>query len=87
MFFTTIRLFPLVFLLPWMLFLRLWERPSIGRSEVFLTESFALLKQRSALGIFLGFFAYDYVFMTPLGVSDSVFLGGNPPLQPTVSIL
>ena len=25
-------------------------------------ESFALLKQRSALGIFLGFFAYDYVW-------------------------
>jgi hypothetical protein len=25
-------------------------------------------------------------FMTRLGVSDSVFLGGNPPLQPTVSI-
>ncbi len=62
MFFTTIGLFPLVFLLPWMLFLRKWERPSIGRSEVSLTESFALLKQRSALGIFLGFFAYDYVW-------------------------
>ncbi|MFN7928782.1 MAG: carboxypeptidase regulatory-like domain-containing protein [Blastocatellia bacterium] len=25
-------------------------------------------------------------FMTRLGVSDSVFLGGNPPLQPTVSV-
>lgn len=25
-------------------------------------------------------------FLTRLGVSDSVFLGGNPPLQPTVSI-
>ncbi len=25
-------------------------------------------------------------FMTRLGISDSVFLGGNPPLQPTVSI-
>ena len=24
--------------------------------------------------------------MTRLGVSDSVFLGGNPPLQPTASI-
>ena len=36
MFFTTIGLFPLVFLLPWMLFLRKWERPSIGRSEASL---------------------------------------------------
>ena len=62
MFFTSIGLFPLVFLIPWMLFLRKWERPSISRSEVSLTESFALLKQRSALGIFLGFFAYDYVW-------------------------
>ncbi len=25
-------------------------------------------------------------FMTRLGISDSVFLGGNPPLQPTVSV-
>lgn len=25
-------------------------------------------------------------FFTPLGVSDSVFLGGNPPLQPSASI-
>ena len=62
MFFTSIGLLPLVFLLPWMLFLRKWERPSIGRSEASLAESFALMKQRSALGIFLGFFAYDYVW-------------------------
>ncbi len=62
MFFTTIGLVPLVFLLPWLLFLGKWERPSISRSETSLAECFALLRQRSALGIFLGFFAYDYVW-------------------------
>ena len=62
MFFSAVGLFPLVFLMPWLLFLKKWERSSIAKSEASLIESFALLKQRSALGIFLGFFAYDYVW-------------------------
>ncbi len=66
LFFSTIGIIPLLFLLPWMLFLRKWEKPatnkSADRTDASFMESLALLKQRSALGIFLGFFAYDYVW-------------------------
>ncbi len=66
MFFFTTGILPLIWLLPWMLFLRKWDRPetdkTTGRTGASFLESFALLKQRSALGIFLGFFAYDYVW-------------------------
>jgi sugar phosphate permease len=66
LFFSVIGAIPLLWLLPWMFFLRRWENPVSGKianktSASFL-ESIALLKQRSALGIFLGFFAYDYVW-------------------------
>ncbi len=62
---------PLVWLLPW---LRFWQkverRPMPGpepaakpapRPASFV-ESLALLKERTVLGIFLGFFAYDYAW-------------------------
>jgi MFS transporter, ACS family, D-galactonate transporter len=68
MFFFATGVVPLLWLLPWMWFLRRWDgtvgsgtRP-VEKSEASFFESFALLRQRSALGIFLGFFAYDYVW-------------------------
>jgi ACS family glucarate transporter-like MFS transporter len=66
LFFSAIGIIPLLWLLPWILFLRKWDRPAIdksaGKTDATFLESLALLKQRSALGIFLGFFAYDYVW-------------------------
>jgi MFS family permease len=66
MFFSAIGIIPLLWLLPWILFLRKWERPGTtrvaDRTNATFLESIGLLKQRSALGIFLGFFAYDYVW-------------------------
>ncbi len=68
MFFFATGIVPLLWLLPWMLFLGRWDgtgrsgaRP-VEKTEASFFESFGLLKQRSALGIFLGFFAYDYVW-------------------------
>ncbi len=68
MFFFAGGLLPLLWLLPWVFFLRRWDgtvktgRQTAEKSEVSIFESFGLLRQRSALGIFLGFFAYDYVW-------------------------
>ena len=68
MFFFASGLIPLLWLLPWVFFLRRWDgtaqtgRQTAEKSEVSIFESFGLLKQRSGLGIFLGFFAYDYVW-------------------------
>lgn len=75
LFFIVVGLVPLVWLLPWMKFLGKWEIPSSvsGNTKKAITNDvsfwagLALLKQRSVLGIFLGFFAYDYawfVFIT-----------------------
>jgi len=67
-FFFTSGIIPLLWLLPWVFFLRMWDgtvksgSQTAEKSELSFFESFALLKQRSALGIFLGFFAYDYVW-------------------------
>jgi MFS family permease len=66
MFFSAIGIIPLLWLLPWMLFLGKWEKAEAHKvsekTNASFLESIALLKQRSALGIFLGFFAYDYVW-------------------------
>jgi fucose permease len=73
LFFIVVGLSPLVWLLPWNRFLSKWElsRPSgnIGATETRLAasnpsfiKSLALLKKRTVLGIFLGFFAYDYAW-------------------------
>lgn len=70
LFFIITGLVPLVWLLPWTKFLGRWERPATGATRAGGTsfwKSFALLRHRSVLGIFLGFFAYDYawyVFIT-----------------------
>jgi MFS transporter, ACS family, D-galactonate transporter len=71
LFFIVTGLVPLVWLLPWHAFLRKWEATpgasaqAVNRAPFW--KSFTLLKHRSVLGIFLGFFAYDYawyVFIT-----------------------
>jgi ACS family glucarate transporter-like MFS transporter len=69
-FFLIIGLAPLVWLLPWNKFLAKWE-PVVAKDkqtrQASFFQSFSLLRHRSVLGIFLGFFAYDYawyVFLT-----------------------
>lgn len=54
----------IVWALPWLLFLRRWERPAAvtGRPAPGLLAGLGLLRQRSALGIFLGFFAFNYAW-------------------------
>ena len=75
LFFIVIGLIPLIWLLPWSKFLSRWEAPSISvtgvrptaTSNLSFLDSLSLLKYRTVLGIFLGFFAYDYawfVFLT-----------------------
>ena len=75
LFFLLTGLVPLVWLLPWSKFVSRWETdpaPShqtgpANAKSVSLVDGLRLLKNRSVLGIFLGFFAYDYswyVFIT-----------------------
>jgi len=68
-FFVIIGLVPLVWLLPWHLFLRKWEHRGtpaattiVKASAPSFTKSLYLFKNRTVFGIFLGFFAYDYVW-------------------------
>jgi MFS family permease len=69
-FFLIIGLAPLIWLFPWNRFLAKWE-PVVASDkkarQASFFQSFLLLRHRSVLGIFLGFFAYDYawyVFLT-----------------------
>jgi MFS family permease len=69
LFFLATGLVPLIWILPWTRFLNNWERsPAPGNRATpetkkgSLLESLSLLRHRSVLGIFLGFFAYDYVW-------------------------
>lgn len=74
LFFLVTGLLPLIWLLPWNKFLSKWEttfdapdKQQAAASGLSLLGSLKLLKQRSVLGIFIGFFAYDYgwyVFVT-----------------------
>jgi len=80
-YFLIIGLAPMVWLLPWELFLRKWERPPAAAAAASVSErperapdgrgpaapfpflrGLALMRHRSVLGIFLGFFAYDYAW-------------------------
>jgi ACS family glucarate transporter-like MFS transporter len=68
-FFVVIGLVPLIWLLPWYLFLGKWEptarsvsRSGAASSQSGFLSSLGLLKNRSVFGIFLGFFAFDYVW-------------------------
>ncbi len=71
-FFLVTGIIPMIWLLPWHRFLGKWkgelpqDRPKTGGGSsggpTSFIESLKLLKQRSVLGIFLGFFAYDYAW-------------------------
>ncbi len=70
-FFGLAGILPLVWVLPWMAFLKPWEKPAGAAAKndaaapaqrfTFAT-SFGLLRHRTVLGTFLGFFAFDYVW-------------------------
>jgi len=67
LFFVVVGAVSLVWVAPWMGFLKKWEgkgtaQASTERQGASFVESLALLKHRSVLGIFLGFFAYNYVW-------------------------
>lgn len=68
MFFVVSGVAPLVWIVPWMLVLRRWEGPGTGAAASAVSNrftfasSFGLLRHRTVLGTFLGFFAYDYVW-------------------------
>jgi ACS family glucarate transporter-like MFS transporter len=68
MFFVVSGLAPLLWIVPWMMVLRRWEVPgrTVGASAVSnrftFGSSFGLLRHRTVLGTFLGFFAFDYVW-------------------------
>jgi MFS transporter, ACS family, D-galactonate transporter len=65
LFFLVTGLIPLVWLLPWQMFLRKWDVPKTETSKkqsISLLQSLTWLRHRSVLGIFLGFFAYDYAW-------------------------
>jgi MFS family permease len=70
-FFVVVSAVSLIWVAPWMGFLKKWEPTGTeletastgpGKHSASFMESLALLKNRSALGVFLGFFAYNYVW-------------------------
>lgn len=73
LFFLVTGILPLLWLLPWNRILGRWEKEPVAAApeptftttpsqKTTFVESLRLLKQRSVLGIFLGFFAYDYAW-------------------------
>jgi MFS family permease len=73
-FFLITGLVPLLWLFLWYRFLNKWEEHRSGRDDSIqstsqktsIVQSLRLLKQRSVLGILLGFFAYDYAWFVYL---------------------
>jgi ACS family D-galactonate transporter-like MFS transporter len=68
-FFLWTSLLPMIWLFPWWRMVRQLEAPSRAAPQprepaprLSLAQSLALMRQRAVLGIFLGFFAYDYVW-------------------------
>ena len=66
-FFVLSGLVPLLWIVPWTAALRRWEVPASTdaaneRTHFTFASSFGLLRHRTVLGTFLGFFAYDYVW-------------------------
>jgi MFS transporter, ACS family, D-galactonate transporter len=67
-FFVLSGVVPLVWIVPWMSVLRQWETPggsAVSRREsnrFTFASSFGLLRHRTVLGTFLGFFVFDYVW-------------------------
>jgi MFS transporter, ACS family, D-galactonate transporter len=73
LFFLIIGLLPLIWVLPWTLFLRKWEKPvekaaiaagddPAPATRLSFIKCLFLLKYRSVFGTFLGFFAYNYTW-------------------------
>ena len=67
LFFLIIGIAPLIWLLPWNRFLQKWEtaprNASLPRkNDMSFLQTIMLLRRRTVFGIFLGFFAYDYVW-------------------------
>ena len=67
LFFLVIGIAPLIWLLPWNRFLEKWETPPRNKSlaektDLSFLQAVMLLRRRTVFGIFLGFFAYDYVW-------------------------
>lgn len=58
----------LLWLIPWLLTMKNWERgpgqeiAAAGKRQATMKESAKLLGNKTVLGVFLGFFAYDYVW-------------------------
>lgn len=66
MFFVVSGLAPLIWLLPWLLFMRRHESAQViseHNSRPSFLSSFALLKHRSVLGMCLGYFCYNYCWI------------------------
>ena len=67
-FFVLAGLIPLIWIPPWLRFLRRLEEPRTqaasvaGPSRFTFASSFGLLRHRTVLGTFLGFLAFDYVW-------------------------
>jgi len=71
-FFLMIGIVPMLWLIPWSGFLKKWELVDSGHAvstpqskagaSVSFFEGLALFKQLSVIGIFLGFFAFDYAW-------------------------
>ena len=66
-FFVIGGLVPLLWIVPWMSVLRRWETrgsslASSGSNRLTFASSFGLLRHRTVLGTFLGFFVFDYVW-------------------------
>jgi ACS family D-galactonate transporter-like MFS transporter len=68
MFFVLSGLAPLLWIVPWMIVMRRWETPGTSgaatapSTRFSFASSFGLLRHRTVLGTFLGFFAFDYVW-------------------------
>ncbi|HYW72165.1 MAG TPA: MFS transporter [Pyrinomonadaceae bacterium] len=67
LFFLVMGIAPLIWLWPWNRFLQKWEtaprnKSFAEKSDMSFMQTVMLLRRRSVFGIFLGFFAYDYVW-------------------------
>jgi ACS family glucarate transporter-like MFS transporter len=70
LFFVMTGVVPLLWLIPWNAFLKKWEHRGVPATAAAtaraaspsFTKSLHLFRNRTVLGIFLGFFAYDYVW-------------------------
>jgi sugar phosphate permease len=68
-FFFTTGIMPLIWLAPWMMFMRRWDGSNAADDganrlkEMSFLRSFSLLKRRSMRGLCLGYFCYNYAWI------------------------